>query len=317
MKKKLLYAFAFVLTLGLLTACNKPSEPAGNAVQDKPGTETSLTITHELGSTTVPRHPKKVAVFDMGVLDIMNEIGADTQVAVPNDAITSWLSKYKNKTNIGGIKEPDLEGLYNYKPDIIFISGRQKAYYSELSKIAPTVYIQIEPGRYMADLEKNVTDVGRIFGKEDVAARKMDDLRKQIADAKAIAANSNDKALILLTNDGSMSAYGKGSRFGLIHDVLGIREADENIKVSIHGQEVGYEYIAKINPDIIYVVDRTAVVGGTKFASTTLDNALVNSTKAGKNKKIVTMDAESWYLTTGGLTSTEKMINDALTGLKK
>ena len=169
----------------------------------------------------------------------------------------------------------------------------------------------------MADLEKNVTDVGRIFGKEDVAARKMDDLKKQIADAKAIAANSNDKALILLTNDGSMSAYGKGSRFGLIHDVLGIREADENIKVSIHGQEVGYEYIAKINPDIIYVVDRTAVVGGTKFANTTLDNALVNSTKAGKNKKIVTMDAESWYLTTGGLTSTEKMINDALTGLKK
>ena len=317
MKKKLLYAFAFVLTLGLLTACNKPSEPAGNVVQDKPGTETSLTITHELGSTTVPRHPKKVAVFDMGVLDIMNEIGADTQVAVPNDAITSWLSKYKNKTNIGGIKEPDLEGLYNYKPDIIFISGRQKAYYSELSKIAPTVYIQIEPGRYMADLEKNVTDVGRIFGKEDVAARKMDDLKKQIANARAVAANSNDKALILLTNDGSMSAYGKGSRFGLIHDVLGIREADENIKVSIHGQEVGYEYIAKINPDIIYVVDRTAVVGGTKFASTTLDNALVNSTKAGKNKKIVTMDAESWYLTTGGLTSTEKMINDALTGLKK
>ena len=303
--------------LRLLTACNKPSEPAGNAVQDKPGTETSLTITHELGSTTVPRHPKKVAVFDMGVLDIMNEIGADTQVAVPNDAITSWLSKYKNKTNIGGIKEPDLEGLYNYKPDIIFISGRQKAYYSELSKIAPTVYIQIEPGRYMADLEKNVTDVGRIFGKEDVAARKMDDLKKQIANARAVAANSNDKALILLTNDGSMSAYGKGSRFGLIHDVLGIREADENIKVSIHGQEVGYEYIAKINPDIIYVVDRTAVVGGTKFASTTLDNALVNSTKAGKNKKIVTMDAESWYLTTGGLTSTEKMINDALTGLKK
>lgn len=317
MKKKLLYAFAFVLTLGLLTACNKPSEPAKNAAQDKPGTETSLTITHELGNTTVPRHPKKVAVFDMGVLDIMNEIGDDTQVAVPNDAVTSWLSKYKNKTNIGGIKEPDLEGLYNYKPDIIFISGRQKAYYSELSKIAPTVYIQIEPGRYMADLEKNVTDVGRIFGKEDIAARKMDDIKKQIADAKAIAANSNDKALILLTNDGSMSAYGKGSRFGLIHDVLGIREADENIKVSIHGQEVGYEYIAKINPDIIYVVDRTAVVGGTKFANTTLDNALVNSTKAGKNKKIVTMDAESWYLTTGGLTSTKKMINDALTGLKK
>lgn len=314
MKKKLFYAFAFVLTLGVLTACNKPSESVKEAVQED---KTVLIVTHELGNTTVPLHPRKVAVFDMGVLDIMNEIGADTQVAVPNDAITSWLSKYRNETNIGGIKEPDLEGLYNYKPDIIFISGRQRAYYPELSKIAPTVYVQIDPNRYMDDLEKNVIDIGKIFGKEDIAVRKMEDLKKQIADTKVIAAGSNEKALILLTNDGSMSAYGKGSRFGLIHDVLGIKEADENIKVSVHGQEVGYEYIAKMNPDIIYVVDRTAVVGGTKFANTTLDNVLVNNTKAGKNKKIITMDAESWYLTTGGLISTKKMINDVLAGLKK
>ena len=232
MKKKLLYAFAFVLTLGLLTACNKPSEPAGNAVQDKPGTETSLTITHELGSTTVPRHPKKVAVFDMGVLDIMNEIGADRAGGRPercHHLLVVQIQKqdqYRRDQGTGSGRTLQLQAGHH------FHQRTAESLLLELSKIAPTVYIQIEPGRYMADLEKNVTDVGRIFGKEDVAARKMDDLKKQIANARAVAANSNDKALILLTNDGSMSAYGKGSRFGLIHDVLGIREADENIKVS-------------------------------------------------------------------------------------
>lgn len=318
MKRNLLYTLAFVLTLGLLAACNKPSAPAKTPAQTAGnGQETTLTITHELGTATVPANPRKVAVFDMGTLDIINELGAKAQVAVPNDAITSWLSRYQNGTNIGGIKEPDLEGLYTFRPDIIFISGRQRAYYPELAKIAPTVYMQIDPAHYMAGLEKNVTDLGRIFGREKVAAKKMDAVKKKIADAKAIAANHEARALILLTNDGSMSAYGKGSRFGLIHDVLGIKEADENIKVSIHGQEVSYEYIAKINPDIIYVVDRTAVVGGTKFASATLDNALVNRTRAARNGKIVTMDAEAWYLTAGGLTATGKMIDNALSGLRE
>lgn len=318
MKRNLLYTLAFVLTLSLLAACNKPSAPAKTpAPTDGHGRETTLTITHELGSATVQANPRKIAVFDMGTLDIINELGAKAQIAVPNDAITSWLSRYQNGIDIGGIKEPDLESLYTFRPDIIFISGRQRAYYPELAKIAPTVYTQIDPAHYMDGLEKNVTDLGRIFGRETVAAQKMADLKKRIADAKAIAANHEARALILLTNDGSMSAYGKGSRFGLIHDVLGIREADENIKVSIHGQEVGYEYIAKIDPDIIYVVDRTAVVGGTKFASATLDNALVNRTKAARNGKIITMDAEAWYLTAGGLAATGRMIDDALAGLKK
>ena len=65
------------------------------------------------------------------------------------------------------------------------------------------------------------------------------------------------KVLILLTNDGSVSVYGSSSRFGMIHDILGCKAADENIESSTHGQSVNFEYIADKNPDIILVIDRT------------------------------------------------------------
>ncbi|HBS44934.1 MAG TPA: ABC transporter, partial [Paenibacillus sp.] len=46
------------------------------------------------------------------------------------------------------------------------------------------------------------------------------------------------KSLIILANEGKISAYGSGSRFGIIHDVFGFAQADDKIEVSTHGQSV-------------------------------------------------------------------------------
>ena len=44
-------------------------------------------------------------------------------------------------TNLGTLKEIDLEGLMAAEPDVIFISGRLAKKYDELSKIAPVVFM--------------------------------------------------------------------------------------------------------------------------------------------------------------------------------
>lgn len=69
-------------------------------------------------------------------------------------------------------------------------------------------------------------------------------IEKQVEEVKAKAGDK--KALIILTTGGKVSAYGTGSRFGLIHDVLGVPAADPNLKVTNpHGQSVSFEYIAE------------------------------------------------------------------------
>lgn len=273
-------------------------------------TETEIKIVHSKGETTVKTNPSKIVVFDMGILDIIDSLDIEVELAVPVASVPEYLSEYANAANAGGIKEPDLEAIFAFEPEVIFISGRQSDYYEELNKIAPTVFVDLNAATYMEDFENNVKNLGTIFGKTKQADEKLLEIETYIANTKDLIAASDEKALIVLVNDGNISAYGSGSRFGIIHDVLGVAQADENIEVSTHGQSASYEYIADVNPDILFVVDRTVVAGGTASVTDTLNNELVNGTNAAKNNKVINLDPEAWYLSGGGIASVSVMIDD-------
>ena len=323
MRKITYLAAATLIAITALTGCgtkNNDTNTTGNNTEvvtdtnnenTNPTSEpekTEVVIEHTMGKVTVPVNPKKAVVFDYGVLDTINALNIDTELAVSVESLPAYLSEYSNNVNVGSLKEPDLEAIFDFEPEVIFISGRQASYYEQLSEIAPTVYVELNSATYMEDFKKNVGFIAEIFNVEEAANAKIAEIEQQAADVKAIANTKEEKALILLTNDGSISAYGKGSRFGIIHDLLGVKAADENIEASTHGQEANYEYIAKINPDIIFVVDRTVVVGGTTTANTVLDNDLVNGTNAAKNDRIVSLDPDIWYLSGGGIKSVAEMI---------
>lgn len=328
MRKIISAALCTTLAMSMLVGCGATSSETTTQVETEATTSATnsdtqstsdqaedVTITHSQGTTTVKANPKKVVVFDLGILDIMDSLGIEAELAVPTDNLTSYLDQYKDATNAGGIKQPDIEAIYTFAPDVIFISGRQADYYNELNEIAPTVYVDQEATTYMEDFERNVNTIATLFGKQSLAKEQLAEIESLVEKAKEKTEASDEKALIILTNEGSLSAYGKGSRYGIIHDVLGVKAADDTIEVSTHGQEASFEYISKVNPDILFVVDRSAVVGGEVKGSDTLDNDLVKQTNAGKNNKIVYLDAETWYLGGAGLTSVKSMIEEVVNAL--
>lgn len=302
MKKILNKLGLFALVL-LLAGCQSQTTSSQTNTQ---------TIEHVKGSVEVATDIKKVAIFDFGFLDTIDTLDVEVELAVPVDSLPGYLDKYKEVTNAGGIKEPDMEALYTFAPDVIVISGRQADYYDELSKIAPTVYVEINAATYMEDMTKNTHIAATLFDKETEAKEALENIQNQIQQAVEKTKTIEEKALIVLTNDGNISAYGAGSRFGLIHDTLGVKQIDEAIETSTHGQSVNYEYLSKVNPDILYVVDRSQVVGGSVDSNSTLDNELVNQTNAAKNNKIINLSPDYWYLSTGGLTSVSEMIKEAI-----
>lgn len=328
MRKILSAVLCTTLAMSMLVGCgatsSETSEVTTEATTSATKTEDAnstqdqaedVTIQHSKGTTTVKANPKKVVVFDLGILDIMDALGVEAELAVPTDSLTTYLEQYKDATNAGDIKQPDIEAIYTFAPDAIFISGRQSDYYDQLSEIAPTVYVDQDAATYMEDFENNVNTIATLFGKQTLAKEKLAEIEELVAQGQEKAAASDEKALIILTNEGSLSAYGKGSRFGIIHDLLGVKAADETIEVSTHGQEASFEYISKVNPDILFVIDRSAVVGGEVKASDTLNNDLVKATNAGKNDKIVYLDAETWYVGGAGLTSVKSMIEEVVNAL--
>ncbi|MBO0576566.1 siderophore ABC transporter substrate-binding protein [Clostridium botulinum] len=277
-----------------------------------------IKITHKLGEATLKKNPKKVVVFDYGTLDSLDKMGIEIK-GLPKSNIPSYLSKYKDDkyVDVGTLFEPNFEKLNEIKPDVIFISARQSKVYEELNKIAPTIQLNTENGKYMESVKSNLEKLGKVFDKEDFVKdeiKKLDDSVKYI---NKKASESGKKALVVLANDGALSAYGKGSRFGIIHEELGFPLSDEHIDTAVHGQKISFEYVVEKNPDYIFVVDRGAVVqGGHKSVNKILENDLIKTTKAYKNNKIISLNPELWYISSGGIVSTTEMLKEIKESIK-
>lgn len=326
--KNLLSASAVLVALFAVTGCSQEApkeevtgEVAGTVTAQPDAVEETktITVTHELGETQVPVNPENVVVFDFGVLDALDYMGVEVTGLPKSGTLPEYLSKFSSDEyqNGGSLKEVDLEAVYEMQPGLIIISGRQSDYYEELSEIAPTIYMGIDNVNYLASFEENMTVLGQIFGKEDFVKAELEKVQAAVAALNEEVTAMDVNALITLVNDGSVSAYGQESRFGIIHNTFGFAPADANIEVSTHGQNVSFEYISEINPDYLFVVDRGSAIGGESSAQALLDNELINSTSASANDQIIYLDPVIWYTAGGGFTSTFKMIEEIQTAIQK
>lgn len=317
MKKFRLFALLTVLAL-FLAACGSGDDNKESGKSEETKDET-LTITHELGETKVKKNPEKVVVFDFGVLDSLKELGVEV-AALPKMAIPPYLSEFEDEKyeNVGSLKEPDFEKLSEIQPDLIIISARQAELYDQFEEIGPTLYLGINYENYVDSFKNNMKLLGQIFDKEDEVEKKLAEIDDAIKAVNDKAAASGKKALIVLANEGKVSAYGPKSRFGFVHDVLGVQPVDENIEASTHGQSISFEYIVEKDPDILYVIDRGAAIGQGQDqpAKQVIENDLVKNTKAYKEGNIVYLDPSYWYLSGGGFISMKEMIAEIDKSLK-
>ncbi|MUV38436.1 Ferric anguibactin-binding protein [Lentibacillus sp. JNUCC-1] len=296
-------------------ANNSSDNAANNADQEE--TSGTLTVEHELGETDVPVNPEKVVVFDLGILDTVDKLGIEV-AGLPQKILPEYLEKYGSDdyANVGSLKEPDFEKISEIDPDLIIISGRQSSVYDQLSELAPTVYLGVDSTRYMDSFKENMQTVGKIFDKEDEIQEELDTIDQSIADLNEKAEQSDENGLVLLANDDKISAYGSNSRFGIIHDVFGVKPADEDIEASTHGMNVSFEYVMEQNPDKLYVIDRTAAISDDTAAKQIVENQLVQNTDAYKNDDITYLSPDVWYLSGGGLQSVSMMIDEVAASFK-
>lgn len=262
-----------------------------------------VAVKHAQGETTVATNPEKVVVFDFATLDNLDRLGVKI-IGVPGSiAFPEYLKKYDGAdyTKVGTLFEPDYEAVNAAEPDLIIVGGRSAAKYGELAKIAPTIDLTVPAKEFISGTEANIKKLGHIFGKDTEAKAEVDKLNNELSALKE-KTKGKGKGLMILTSGGKISAYGPGSRFGVLHDSFGVEPAAPDLSVGNHGQPVSSEFILETNPDWLFVLDRDAAIGreGTS-AKQLLDNELVRQTNAWKNDQVVYLNAQNWYLVGGGL----------------
>lgn len=264
------------------------------------------------GAVPVPIAPQSVVAFDLAALDTLSALGVSV-AGVPAIAPPAYLADVIDGTpTVGTLFEPDFEALAVMAPDFIIVGGRSQSQVEPLSAIAPTIDMTISGENLLVDAQARVAAYGTMFQEEEAAETLLAELDAAIENARGVT-DGQGNALIVLTNGGKVSAYGDDSRFGWLHSSLGLPEAFPELNAETHGEAISFEFIAEVNPDWIFVVDRGAAIGQDgEAAAVTLDNPLVAGTTAGQNDQIVYLDSARLYLVGGGYQSMMGTIDEVV-----
>ncbi len=316
-KRKLLLALVAFVSVLTLVACSNGSGKNSSSSQDN-----TVTIKTSTGNSKVPKNPKKIVVLDYGVADTIRALGKeDSIVGLPTDSLPSYLSDFKNKkgiTNVGNLKEVNLEKIAELEPDLIILSGRTQSQMEEFKKIAPTIYFETSTKDYWSSVKTNIQELAKVFGdeSEETAKTKISEIDQIVKKAQEANKDTQSTALTVMLNEGNLAGVSPEGRFSFIYNSLGFKPTsleipNESNGGANHGFSLSFESVNQVNPDFIFVVDRTLAIGGDDTQnSDILNNSLLQETNAGKNGHIVTLTSDLWYLSGGGLESTKLMFEE-------
>lgn len=302
----------------LLSACHPPPTAS---TQNEQKREAPLSVKHQLGTTRIEYYPQRVAVLDMNEADFLDQLAVPI-AGMPKDFIPHFLQKYRDQHNVqdlGAIVQPNMERIYTLKPDLILMTPLQADKYKQLSEIAPTLHYDINfnnsQQHHIEMIKAHLQTLGQIFNKQELAAEKVAELDAKVAQVRTITADRPEKALVVLHNNGAFSNFGVQSRYGFVFNALGVKPASTVADTSLHGQPISSEFIKQADPDILFIVDRTAVMEHrASINADNVSNPLLRQTKAWKTGKVIFVDADAWYTTAASPTAMHILIDDVIKG---
>ncbi|WP_386685912.1 siderophore ABC transporter substrate-binding protein [Lonepinella sp. MS14437] len=271
-----------------------------------------IEVENAAGKQIVPQNPHKVVVLDFAALDIIRELGEkSTIVGTVKGKVPAYLEEFKDDkyADMGISPDPAFEKINELNPDLIIASPRQKKLIERLKDIAPVFMLENDFANFYPTFQSNILAIGKIFNKEQQAKQKLEALDKRMS---ALAQKTKGKtALLALVNESRISAFGEQSRYAMVYQNFGFTPIDKSLSASIHGNSIGFEYVAEKNPEYLLIIDRTAAVTDkVNNAQQVLNNAIINKTQAAQNNHIVYLNAANWYLAFGGLESMDAMVTE-------
>ena len=332
MKKilSLMMALAMVLSLA---ACGTP-ETNDTAANDETTAFTegkaetimiqALNANKELVDVEVPYDPQRIAILDMPALDIVDALGLGDRVVGSTKVTIEYLTDYNPDDsngaimNLGTVKSADLEKVAACEPDIIFIGGRLSAVYGDLEAIAPVVYLAVDYEKGVVESTKsNVRTIASIFGMESEAEAMFTGFQPRIDALNAVLKDKN--VLLGMYNANALGLMGTESQLNIIAKELGANNLSESVgeaEKETHGEEASWETILKLNPEYMFILDRSTAIEAADESvmgvREVIENDLIKELNVYKDEKIVYLveHANVWYTSTGGVQALDTMLTD-------
>lgn len=331
MKKLIAILLVIAALLGIAAACsNSPADDSSSTTAsteaEKPSTVHihALNANKEVDHIEVPYDPQRIAILDMPALDIIDSLGLGDRIVGSAKVTIEYLTQYNPDdsngkiANLGSVKTADMEQVAACEPDIIFIGGRLSKSYADLEAIAPVVYLGVDYEKgVVQSTADNAKTIASIFGKEAEIDAKMAGFRTRIDALKTVIEGKN--ILLSMYNNNAMSIMDTESQLNILAKELGgnnLGETVGEVDKATHGEDASWETIVSLNPEYIFVLDRSTATGaadeGVLGAKEVIENDLIRELDVYKNGNIVyfIQHANVWYTSTGGIQALDTMLAD-------
>lgn len=299
MKKSLKLLTALGLSLNLLQAKLVTAE---------------VTVSDINGEVSLKEAPERIVTLGFPEYDSLRALGLeDLVVAAPVYLTPDYIGSYGDSVvDTANLHEPNLEVIAGLSPDLIIASSRSAALIPEFEQIAPVFQFSTDNNNFWESFVSINTELAKIFGKEKEASTLIEGIDADAEIIRDFNRTRDESTLVLMLNEGQMTVYGAQSRFGLIYQVLGFNSLENfAIEDQRHGQAISFEGILELNPDRIFVIDRTQAIGQNNSSNDGLmSNQLIEETTAYQTEQIHFLNSELWYVTGSGLESTQLQLQE-------
>lgn len=251
---------------GLLVLAGCASGASAEPEKTEPAAA-SVTVEDNTGTHEIATPPASVVALDNRTFQTLADWGVDVSAAaVALMPETVSYVKDADIVDVGLHSEPDLEAIVAVEPDLVISGQRFTQHNAAIAELVPdATIIDLEPREgepFDAELKRQVTVLGEIFGKQDEAQALVDDFEAAVERAKK-AYDDSATVMAVNTSGGEIGyiAPTVGRSLGPIYDILGLTPALEVADATDdhQGDEISVEAIAASNPDWILVLDRDAV----------------------------------------------------------
>lgn len=251
-----------VLSL-VLSACSGTSNKEAGASTEDIGSNETKVVRDQFGEVTIPAHPQNMLVFDSIYAEYLIEMGVIPQMVIfVPEVEPEYRASYFEEHGVKMIEAEQYQ--YNYEqllalsPDMIITvgEGMDKGAYDELTKIAPTVALESN-----SEMKQAMPKLATLFDKTEESVKVLAEFDEKAKQAQEkIAQAIGDKTVLVLRVEHNryrfMGPKG-GSSSVFFYDILGLN-SPEVIKDSTDWfSQFSLEFLPEMNPDYIFLEDRT------------------------------------------------------------
>lgn len=270
------------------------------------------------GCATFSQEPvgPEVISFDHGATDTLVALGLESKiVAVPQTGLPDYLKDaVADLPDAGNLKTPDLNVVRELAPDLVLVTGRQSESLDDLQAIVQVQDVSLLGNDYREAVQIRVLGLATLYGQLEEGKEALEELWKYVDQQRSALADSQPVAVVT-HNDGNFSLRNEAVVFQLLD--LKAAAVPAGVESITRGTRVFTpvtpENLAAMAPAHLFVVDRSAAIGGEPLDAEELSRNLAAA--GGEAIDVTVLTPALWYLSGGGLQSVRLQVEEIVDAL--